>query len=853
MLVSHEIKMAAPLNTTSLMNLKDVVDEKVANAIQDGAYTLILGAGGSLGATSKDGKPLPLASEYAKELVGTLGLNIRPDTPLPYVWEAAQAKLGSDEALRKVSTRPRFLNCAPAQYHQLIPTFAWRRIYTFNVDDIIPAAYRVSNRLQDPLAIHFDQDYRDVDTVNDEIQVIYLHGAEIFPDLPVTFGPPAYAASATRQHTWWHVFADTFLSQPVIVVGASLREPDFETYLYLKRRPPGPLLPSSLFVAPNIDDADRATCERLGLVPIPLPGDQFLVELAKIVTERERLSVRRARQVKLPLLVSGTQSAPLLATIGRQFVILNDKSSWPITTREPAAFYEGSDCTWDDIRDQRDVQLAFEQRVFTLVRDFLRVENPTPRIQLSILEGTAGSAKTTALMRIAASLAELRSPTLYFCAKERLRDDVLTQLVSMLPPDSALILAIDSLADHTRQLARFVLNYPKGGPRCFILAAERSGQKSYIQRSFSDVLLLNFEPIPNLTKPEALDLASKLRSAAKLGRFAGHTDQELADRFIGTTPTDWGGQLIAILLDVVPGGKFLERLSSEWQSLGDDALKTFYGCVCLAAAGEAPIKSAIAFRAIAPYDAREVFEKFAGKMRGLVTWFDVEWLRPRHRVIAEATVRHCMSSSEVFDISLRLGAALAPYVSRNAIMNRTPEAKLARRLMDADGMVVSRLRRNAEEWFGLLERNWGWNSRYWEQRALVALREKRYQRARDYAEQAVGLEQHPLPMTTCALVMIVSAEKDPSLHDAQRESFLKEGVELLDDAIRRASARGWGEIHPYHVLLIHAVRVSRTILGELPNWLSEKIRSHAREASRLFSKDPEIRSALVQLEKGKVV
>jgi len=173
--------------------------------------------------------------------------------------------------------------------------------------------------------------------------------------------------------------------------------------------------------------------------------------------------------------------------------------------------------------------------------------------------------------------------------------------------------------------------------------------------------------------------------------------------------------------------------------------------------------------------------------------------------------------------------------------------------MDADGIVVPRLRRKAEEWFALLERNWGWNSRYWEQRALVALRERRYHRARDYAEQAVGLEQHPLPMTTCALVRIASAENDPSLHDAQREGFLREGVELLDDAIRRASARGWAEIPPYHVLLIHSIRVARRLLGELPSWLTETIRPHAREASRLFSNDPEISRALAELQKGKVI
>jgi len=212
-----------------------------------------------------------------------------------------------------------------------------------------------------------------------------------------------------------------------------------------------------------------------------------------------------------------------------------------------------------------------------------------------------------------------------------------------------------------------------------------------------------------------------------------------------------------------------------------------------------------------------------------------------------------MTAREVFDISLRLSGALAPYVSRNAIMNRTPEARLARRLMDADGIVVPRLGRDAEEWFALLERNWGWNSRYWEQRALVALKQHRYQRARDYAEQAVGLELHPLPMTTCALIMIRSAEKDPALRDQQRKDLLKEGVDLLDRAISLALARGWAEIHPYHILFIHSVRVSKHLFGDLPDWIAAKIRAHAGEASRSFSNDPEVRKALAELKKEDII
>lgn len=836
------------------MSLPKAFDERVHNAIRDGQYNLILGAGASADAKSADGRPLPLGGTYAAELISAFGLNVRKDTALPYVWEAALAKAGSERALRQRSSVPRFLHCSPASYHLLIPTFAWKRIFTFNVDDVVHAAYkRVERSLQNEVPIHFDQEYRDANPAGDEVQVVYLHGGELFPELPVTFGPPAYAAAAIRHHTWWHVFADAFLSQPVIVIGASLREPDLESYLYLKRRPPTPLLPSSFYVAPEIDDADHATCLRLGLIPIPMKGNAFLEDLSTEVKGRERLSVRQARGVKVPLLGTSTESVHILATIGRQFVVVNDKSSWPSVDRPPEAFYEGQDSTWDDIRADRDVQLRIEQDVLNASREFLMSKDRKPQTRVIVLEGTAGTAKTTALMRIAVAITELKSTVLYFVGKERLRDDVLLQLVSTLDPNSTLALVVDSLADHVRQIRRLIEAYPANAPRCLILGAERSRQKDHIQNNLEGITKSTFVAIPHLSKSEALDLATKLRSAAKLGRFSGRSDQQLSEQFAGTSQSSWAGQLLTILLQVVPGGKFLDRLTSEWTGLGDETSKIFYGCVCLAAAGESPLRSAVAFRAIAPHDGKEVFKKFSGPMRGLITWFDLEWLRPRHRVIAEATVRKCMSASEIFDISLRLGGALAPYVSRSTVMNRTPEARLARRIMDADGIVVPRLKKQAESWFQLLERHWGWNSRFWEQRALVALEEHNYRRARDYAYQAVGLESHPLPMTTCALVNISSAERDPSIQKSERIECLKAGVDLLDQAISRATIRGWPEIHPYHILLTHAVRAARALFDNLPDWLIGRLRAHASEAARVGAKDAQIQLALQGLRRARVI
>ena len=822
---------------------------RVIDGIRDGQYTLLLGAGASIGATSQNGQPLPSGQAFAQELVQALQMDIAPDTPLAYVWDAAAHKSGSEQFLRKTLSAPRFLGCHPATHHQLVPTFAWKRIYTFNIDDVIPASYKVSGALQTPIPIHFDEDYKDADPVSDECQVVFLHGSEFFPDRPLVFAPPAYAATVTRQHTWWHVFAAAFVSEPFIVIGTSLREPDFETYLAWKRRPPQPLGPPSLYVSPRLDDAIIATCARLGLTPVQMSGEEFLTLLAISVINRERISVRRARTFRSPSIVSVTRDISALATLARQFLVVNNRESWPSVNRPPEKFLEGHSPLWEDIESTRDVALGIVAKIVNQARSFFDRSDPGEPIRMLIVEGTAGSGKTTAIMRAAAGIADLGIDTLFFVGHDRLRDEVLAEAARRLPPTGRLAVVIDDIGDHIHQARRFIANYPTNAGRCFLLSATRSARRRFIETNLTDLFEPRFEPVERLLPAEALELEGKLRAAAKLGRFAGRTSAELMQQFVTTNGTGWGGQLLVILLQVVPGGIFSDRLASEWKSLEDEDVRIFYGTICIAAACGVPIRSPVVFRALHGSDTRRIFsEVFSGSMRALVEWFGQEFVRPRHRVIAEETVRRCMDRDELFQISYRLALALSPYVSRDTIMKRTPEARLARELMDMDGVVIPALGTEAEAWFAALEVGWGWNSRYWEQRALAAMKARRYKRARDFAEQAVGVERHPLPMTTCALVNLASVEHDEHLDRGECEALFQEAIQLLDDAIRTGLSWGFMDMHPYHILLSHSVRVAHKLTGEIPEALRTKLELHAANAERFFGRDPEIRTALDRLK-----
>lgn len=75
-------------------------------------------------------------------------------------------------------------------------------------------------------------------------------------------------------------------------------------------------------------------------------------------------------------------------------------------------------------------------------------------------------------------------------------------------------------------------------------------------------------------------------------------------------------------------------------------------------------------------------------------------------------------------------------------MRRSPEARLAGRIFDADKIVKPLLGSAAEDFYVSVQKQWEWNSRYWEQRALLAA-DTDLHIALQYARYAVAIEFHP--------------------------------------------------------------------------------------------------------------
>ena len=132
-----------------------------------------------------------------------------------------------------------------------------------------------------------------------------------------------------------------------------------------------------------------------------------------------------------------------------------------------------------------------------------------------------------------------------------------------------------------------------------------------------------------------------------------------------------------------------------------------------------------------------------------------------------------------------------------AIMRRSLEARLAGRLFDADKIVKPLL---VEEWprrsHVSVQKLWEWNSRYWEQRALLQA-ETDIAMGVQFARHAVAIERHPFPLTTLGKLLLQAMENESS----GRAPLFDEAFETLSSAIENAVTLSRISVHPFGSLL----------------------------------------------------
>lgn len=796
----------------------DSVLKVFTDTLLAGGYNLLLGAGISLDSRNGKGETLRSAERLRQDLCSLTGA--RDTTSLT----RAYALLTKQQIQSEIVDR--FRECSPGPSLEALPLFLWRRLFTFNVDDVLERLYLGTHK-QSLVSLNFTAAFEPTPERR-ELQAIHLHGSALWPDEGFVFAVTEYVKVMSSLNPWMHLLAEILATEPFIIAGTSLNEVDLEYYLSYRnlstpRRGRGP----SLLIEPYPDAATRADCDRHGLVLVEAKFGDFLEWLRGKFPSPP--SVTDLVVPDLGGLFSAGLSPNQLLRFFSDFELVAgiDRP----TPSVPSAFLYGREPNWEDMQQHFDIE---RQDNAELKRFIDLSERPDSR-QLGIISDEAGTGKTTALMRLAHDLASAGNPVLTIRTLSRIDVRNATECLSHCIA-ARIVLIADDFADHAEQILE-LLETPSLSTRLVVMAAERSYRREYLDVLLSDLPRFSGH-LKIFTVNESEQLLERYRSFGLVGdSFATRNPREFANQ-IHKDPV--AIQVCQILNDFRP----LEAIVESLWAAADKGHQLPYLCVALAQhCYSAGIRYSILQAIMGPSSPVGVLLKPV-PLRLAANAAQDEFVVAINATLAERVLRRAIQHEKPVLSNAFSGVArgLAPHVNRKAVMRRSPEARLAGRLFDADKVVKPMLGAAAEEFYVSVQKLWEWNSRYWEQRALLKA-ETDIGTGLQFARHAVAIERHPFPLTTLGKLLLQAMEERAQ----ERPSLFDEAFETLSSAIESAVMLSRISVHPFASLLSGVARYVE-LGGNLTTHQRGTLDRYRADARTRFSGDSLMEAALHRLD-----
>ena len=741
--------------------------DKIVDGIYKGEYSLLLGAGASIGTPGGNGESLPSGPKLRDMLVERF--MIRTDgQPITLSRAYAAAKRNSPIRLEKF-IRSHFTRCQPDWQHTFT-RFDWHRIWTLNIDDVIEVAYERSNTAVE----RFNWTSKFRDRSGPRQQIIHLHGfANDVSDSSqstseVVFSVAEYASILKDPRAWHTVFTDEFAERPFLILGASLVEEfDLQQALASSAAVSTRGFPS-VIVLKRVSQLEKDELEELGLIVIEGDARAFL-ELIN-----DKLSSYQSSVEGYYKQVLNSQVARFL----QQFTDLRQFE--PHSGVDSRNFFSGYEPHWRNILDGDDAPMQTTEQAFLSIQQSNSQNNKKQSIH--VLIGPRGSGKSTGLLRIARYLISEGLPVFHFRGDEDLDLHATMEWLRQLPET---ILLFDDCADFADTIGELAEMCAEAELKLLIVGAERSTRRHFLLQTI-DHGYLQLKPeyeYQLLSNRDIGSLIDKLSSRRRLGRITRSSRSQQYRYFRSQASR----RLFEGMANLEGGEGFRARIQTDYHGISSQRLLRLYAAASIAYQYGYAVPLGISSK-IADMSARELQKALNTNEQDLM-FIDSNGVRLPHRITAALVVDSALSPDHRFEAIRRLALALAPHIDVRAIRARTRPYRLSRPLMDQENVIRLVGKTRGRQLYELLQDSYDWNGRYWEQRALFESALGNHTQARSYAEHALQIHPHPFARNTLGTVLGRIALKTGDANT------LREAVENLN---RSRDERRWeASEHPY--------------------------------------------------------
>lgn len=738
---------------------------------------LFTGAGFSLAAKNIEGRTVPGYDDLCREIwsISFPNEEYEEGSSLRDLFEDARLRHASKLKSRLTTLLSVDSKDLP-EFFGLIYSMPWSRCYTLNIDnldEVVARKFELPRRLTPVSAVTSTSP----SAAQPLLQNIHLNGT--LADLPndVTFSELQYSQRLANPDRYYLQLVVDIISRPIVFIGTSLDEPPIWQHLELRKSKGGrrerELRPRSYLVTPTLPRPRRALLAEFNTVWLQMTAEEF----SEAIIAKLQASAKKG----LSVLKSAFEGSHPRST---DLPIVSEIASHPLVKTD---YLIGQEPTWSDIKSGRAVERDCDDQLNKTVE--ARLSNEEIR-GLVVVTGTAGSGKSTTLMRAALKLSAEGRKVAWVDREIEISPREIS--AGMRAEDGPEILAIDNADQYGSQVSSLAREISLFETRPLILLEVRSGRMDRI------IIPSQLAGIPvadvNMTHLTDLDidaLIGTLDKENRLGILKGKSRTEQVQAF----QKQAGRQLLVAMYQATSGRKFEEKVAEELLEL-DGEMQFVYGLVSVATAHRFGLtKDEIV---IATGDRSNVTLNVIERLlnQHLVVYSrDQTQLFVRHRVIAAIlsdVLKERGSVKEMLYGLILAGATkYAPGMQRSSKSYRIVQTfinhDLLFRMLDYE---------QARSLYGDVEQLLHRDSHYWLQRGSLEVEEGSLGLAENFLSQSRSLTpDNPFIDNEWAYLLFKKAIETPG--SSRASALVEEAMEILNRLIEGDRAR---DPYPYHVL-----------------------------------------------------